>query len=329
MEIISGWAFRKNWDLNLLELAIIILNYKNGQYVKDCLDSLTNQIETEKHKVILVDNKSPDNSLEVIKKHISKNNYNSWVNIIDAEKNGGFPYGNNIGIKSADSKFYYLLNSDTIVKKDAIKNLLEFAKQNQDYGIISSNLFGLKQEQHRTRFHFHTPISEFIRGANIGLITRALKRWEVPIFDKSAPDWVCFAAVLIKKEVFDKIGLLDEKFFIYYEDTDFCKRAHNERIKSSVCEDSKVVHIMGGTTGQSSNKTGKLPRRPRYLYQSRNYYFMKHYGGIFAYIATNILYCLGKITSFLFSPLRTILRKNSRGQVKTKYKNEILDIWIR
>lgn len=303
----------------MLELAIIILNYGTPNLVKDCLESLEGQIDPTMIKVLVVDNASVDDSVSIIEEFIKDK---SWCALVKSKKNLGFAGGNNLGIKSIEAKNYLLLNSDTIAKKDAIKNLIDFANDNINLGIISCHLQGPNGERHTNKFRFHTPLGEFVSETHIGFFVRILKNRQVPIMDdqSSAAQWVCFAAVLIRKSVFDKIGLLDEKYFLYYEDVDFCKRASEANIGIDVCINAQIVHFISGTTSVYNTEVKRLKRRPAFYYQARNRYYSKHFHGFLGTFSANFFWSLGRI-------VRILLKLNKNKNILT-YQNEWSDIWI-
>ena len=124
----------------MLELAIVIINYKTPKLVIDCLKSLETEINSLEHQVIVVDNASGDNSLLEIETAITENHWQTWVKLLPSGVNGGFSAGNNLGFKAVIAQTYLLLNSDTIVRPGAIRTLLEARDKYPEVGIFSPRL---------------------------------------------------------------------------------------------------------------------------------------------------------------------------------------------
>lgn len=301
----------------MLDLAIIILNYNSPELTVECLDSLSEQVKSKPFHVVVVDNGSKDESIAMLQAYVEEKD---WCTLVESKKNLGFAGGNNIGIKNVLAKNYLLLNNDTIAKKNAIEILNDYANKNPNLGIISCHLEGPNGEIQTKKFRFHSPLGELITQANIGFIYKIFKSSQVPIFDhESDPaQWVCFAAVLIRSNVFDKIGLLDESYFVYYEDVDFCLKARKAKIEIGVCEDAKIVHKISASTKTFLGPDDKIKRRPAYFYKARNLFYRKHYTA--GYLLANIGWTVGRTISLLAQPFRT-------NKAQERYEKDFLDIW--
>ena len=302
-------------------LCIVIINYNTPHLLLDCLKSLLPETDSNM-VVVIVDNASKDASVTTINKWILKNSPVDRIKLISSSVNTGFSGGNNIGIKSVKANHYLLLNSDTLVRKGAIKKLLDTLSQDKTAGLISPRLEwpdGISQE---SCFKYHTPISEFIGSAKTGLITKLFRSFVVaqPVVDRRCNySWVSFACVMIKAEVFDDIGLMDEGYFMYFEDVEFCHRAKMSGWEI-VCEPSAhVVHLRGGSSPLKAQ--AKLRKRlPRYFYESRTRYFFQVYGGI-GLLSANLLWTFG----WLISSVRGVLSGSYRSDTSEK---QWRDIWI-
>ena len=305
---------------NLQSLLIVIVNYRTPTLVIDCLASLQNEIEIGRDSVVVVDNASNDDSIEKIDKALKDNNWQSWVKIVESHINGGFSAGNNIGIKTKKADAYLLLNSDTIVRPGAIKSLLEAAKENPKAGLISPRLEWLDGKPQISNFRYHSPISELIKSAGTGVVTKLLKRYDVPlqVFDTPYnPQWTSFACVLIRSEVIEQIGLMDEGYFMYFDDVDYCRRAKNAGWQILHFPSARVVHLRGGSG--SVKKDVAARKRPKsYLYASRTRYFTKFYG-LIGYWMANLLWLVGRSISLI----RELL--NNKKPHNCEY--ESFDIW--
>ena len=303
--------------MNCQEISSVIVNYKTPKLCFDCLESLD---ELADSRIIIVDNASNDGSVESLKSAIEQK-YRRVISFYETQVNGGFSYGNNIGIKESDSEFVLLLNSDTIVRPGAIALLVKTLQDNPEVGIVSPRLVWPNDTPQESCFRFHRPISDLMRSAATGPITKLFQRYEVPLSispEVSFPEWTSFACVLIRRKVFEDIGLLDEEFFMYFEDVDFCKRAREAGWNIIHNPDAHVVHLRGGSSPVKSQAV-KKKRLPRYFYESRSRYFYKHFGR-FGLLRANIYWHLG----WLVAMVRRLVSNNYQSNI---CKKEWRDIW--
>lgn len=303
-----------------LAVAIVILNYRTPDMTCDCLDSLRGEIRPG-IQVVVVDNASGDGSADKIAAHIQHAGFDAWARVLRSDVNGGFAAGNNLGIRETPADAYLLLNSDTIVRPGAIAALRAAMTQHPRAGMIGPGLVGATGNVDRSCFRFPHPISEFIRAANTGLITKILGRYDVPLpfFDTPIePEWIGFACVLIRREVIEQVGLLDPGYFMYFEDIDYCRKVCDAGWTILYWPEPKVVHFMGGTSNITS--ADEVPRRAaRYFYEARSRYFAKHHGMV-GLLTANLLWTTGRVISWS----REVVQRRPR-QVRD---HEVVDIWI-
>ncbi len=281
-------------------LCVVIINYRTVDLVMDCLKTLVQQLDHSCDKIVIVDNNSGGDNVERLADAIDNQGLSDIVTLVPALTNGGFSAGNNIGIQTDQAHFYLLTNSDTLFREDAIAELFNALESQPNASIISPRLEWPDGEAQISCFRFHSPISEFINSAKTGFITTALKRFNVPLDvrdDVSYPQWTSFACVLIKKEVFETIGPMDEGYFMYYEDVDFCRSAKNAGFELANWPSAHVVHLRGQSSGIKKQQKEKT-RLPDYYYKSRARYFSKYYGRI-GYFAANVCWTLGRLLSLL------------------------------
>ncbi len=303
-------------------LCVVIVNYKTSQYTLDCIDSLKDQLDIKKDHIVIVDNNSGGSDSEIIDKKIKEDNLSDLFTLINAPQNNGFSYGNNIGIKAIDAQYYLLTNSDTLFRPEAISNLFIAVDKYPEAGLISPNLEWLNGISQTSCFNFHTPLTELMDSARTGFISSLFQKYDVsiePRTNESKPEWTSFACVLVKKNVFEKIGYLDEKYFMYYEDIDFCRRANIASIDILNWPYSSVVHLQGKSSGIKDLEDSRK-RLPSYYYESRTRYFTKYYGGI-GFFFSNICWYIGRFISLL----QEIFRRRKPSLPKKQH----IDIWKR
>lgn len=264
-------------------LDIVIVNYRTANLVIDCLSSLEPEVHQIKDiRIWVVENGSGDDSTNRIAEAIRANRWD-WANLKVLDKNLGFAGGNNVAIQEAlraspKSKYVLLLNPDTIVRAGAIQTLLQFMQDRPEVGIAGSRLEHLDGTEQRSAYRFPSWRGEFEEAFRFRWVSKALEKWIVAPPVKNVPhqtDWVCGAAMMIHREVLEAIGLLDDKYFMYYEEVDFCRRAAEAGWPCWYCPQAHIVHLVGQSSGirPQTNK-----RRPTYWFAARRYFFLKHYG---------------------------------------------------
>lgn len=305
----------------MLILSVVIINYKTPKLVIDCLASLLPELRTLNAKVVIVDNNSNDDSCEKISNWICENDDLKQVELIPSGKNTGFSGGNNHGINHVEAEYYLLLNSDTLVRKGAISLLLEAAQKDKTIGLVSPRLEWPDAAPQESCFRFHSPISELISSANTGLITRIFKSFDVPytVSEKSEfYDWTSFACVLVRAEVFKECGLMDDGYFMYFEDVAFAHKAKKAGWKVLNVPNAHVVHLRGGSSPVKS-QTKLRKRLPRYYYESRTRFFYQIYGRL-GLLMANVCWSMG----YVMSSLRSLLSSSFKPTISA-YQSR--DIW--
>jgi hypothetical protein len=215
------------------------------------------------------------------------------------ERNGGFGYGNNAGIgallaASNPPGYIHLLNPDAMICPGALRRLVEFMEGRPDVGIAGSQLQTPDGEAQLSYHSFPTPWGELQKGARFSLLSRCFARSSPVPPDANgaiACDWVSGASMLIRRQVFDSVGLFDEGFFVYFEEVDLCARAKAAGWAVFCVPASRVTHIEGASTGIRSTRQ----RRAKYWYDSRRRFFVNHYG-IMGLVLADVLWAIGRTT---------------------------------
>jgi N-acetylglucosaminyl-diphospho-decaprenol L-rhamnosyltransferase len=270
-----------------VKLLVVIVNYRVPQLVIDCLHSVADEIKRVPTTLVAVcENGSGDDSPETLHNAIDRFGWQSWCSFVVSKSNLGFTGGNNLlirpALESSDPPDYVLLlNPDTVVRPDAFKTLVDFMEQNPKVGIAGSRLEDADATPQRSAFRFLSPLGEFEGQAQFGPITRLLSRWVVapPVVDYACEtDWVAGASLIVRREVFEQAGLLDEGYFTYFDDIDFCFTARKHGWQTWYVPASRVVHLVGQSTGVNAT-----PRRlPRYLFDARRRYLLKSHTPLYA-----------------------------------------------
>lgn len=305
---------------NSPSLSVVIVNFRTPLLVIDCLATLFPALDGINSHVVVVDNHSGDQSLEQLKSWLSAHAPEAPVTLVPSGRNGGFAFGNNVGIRAHRADYYLLLNSDTLVRPGAIHSLLETASRFPDAGLYSPRLEWPDGTGQESCFRFHSPVSEMLAAAQTGALYRLFSGSVVamPVQDQIArPQWTSFACVMIRDEVFQKLGLLDEGYFMYFEDVEFCRRASRAGWSIVHNPESHIVHLRGGSS--PLKEQARLNKRlPRYFYESRTRYFYQSYGWI-GMVLANLMWWTGR----LISKSRQLLGRSDKGAVAGRW----LDIW--
>ena len=280
-----------------------------------CLASINQQNDAlNGGRVIVVDNNSQDGSAEKLANYVQKNDLNSWIEIVQMPRNGGFAYGCNAGIKcvlvlDSAANYVMLLNPDTLVRENAIATLSHFMDANHQVGIAGSQIENSEGGVENSAHRFHSLMGEFLEGVRLGILSRLFSKYETTPVLKTGNfqcDWVSGASMMIRRQLIQDIGLLDEGFFLYFEEVDFFYRAAKAGWQTWYLPAAKVMHIEGAATGIKSAK-----RRPKYWYDSRRRYFIKHHG-VLGLVCADALWGIGRF-SYL---LRRLIRLGAQGQSK-------------
>ena len=282
---------------------VIIVNFRTGGLVLECLRSLEPElVELRGGRVIVVDNASGDDSVDVISSAVNARGWSAWAEVIALPRNGGFAYGNNRAIervRELDPAFGSIvcLNPDATVRPGALAALLGQLEAEATAGIVGASIEDEHGVRQRTAHAFPSPLRELDGAAQLGVLSRLIGS-NPPAArnpDSSRPcDWVSGACFAVRRQVFDSIGLLDEGYFLYFEEIDFCLRAKRAGWSCWTVPTARVVHFEGASTGIRDRQR----RRPAYWFDSRRRYFVKAYG-VGGLIAADVLWSIGRASLVL------------------------------
>ena len=299
----------------------ILLNYKTPEMTLEALASARVAMHDIRGEIIVVDNDSQDGSFEAISAHIKDHNW-SDIRVIQSGHNGGFGAGNNVGIRAgltdgSKPDLYYVLNSDAFPAPDAIQKLIDTLETTPKAGFAGSYIHGPSGEAHITAFRFPSVASELEGAARLGVISRLFSHRAVPLplpQNSQQVDWLAGASMLMRRAVLDEIGLFDERFFLYFEETDLCLRARRAGWQVIYVPSSKVAHIGSVSTGMKNWK-----QVPGYWYDSRLYYFTKNHGHVYAGLAT-----LAHVFGAVIWRLKRLIKRGPRAEPPQFLRNLVL-----
>jgi GT2 family glycosyltransferase len=247
-------------------ISIILVNYNGADVLIDCLVSLEKFIPIGGHEIIIVDNKSQDNSINIV------SNLFPDVKLIRLPKNIGFGAGNNAGVKVAKGEFLFFLNTDTIFTSNIIPHLMELISEDSHIGIVGPKLLfpdgtfqisfapkiGIRGEFLSKKMHENSQNKN-----NLKIIEREIKQAQ-------EVDIIVGAAFLIRSNLFNLLGGFDENFFMYFEESDLCQRARDKGYKILYTPHVSLIHAKGHSVKKLSSRMALEYRR------SQLYYYQKH-----------------------------------------------------
>jgi len=224
-----------------MKLSIIILNYNTAKITLDCLASIEKYPFSNNFEVILVDNASTDESHEILSKFRTKNY--KYV-FLQNSSNDGFSKGNNIGLKKSKGTYKLLLNSDTKVTRNALDRLIQTAEEESNIGIIGARLLNKDGSVQDSVFRLPTiirSIQSYLLGNNI--LSKYAPNVKIPVEVEA----VVGAAMLLTPEALKKVGTLDEKYFMYFEDLDYCRAVRKAGLKVFYEPRAEIIHLHGAS----------------------------------------------------------------------------------
>jgi GT2 family glycosyltransferase len=253
----------------LYDVAIILVSWNTRDLTSQCIESLPAALEAYRGCVWLVDNASEDGSVDAIRANFPD------VQIIENTHNVGFAAANNQAIRSSDSRYVLLLNTDTIAQPGSISALISFADQHMQAGMVGPMLLNPDGSYQGSFAPQPTVVSELLSASGMG--TRIFGYW----FPNAAPQhaqhaqqagYIQGACMLARRDAIDQIGLMDEQYFMYSEEPDWCLRMVRAGWETWYTPTAQVIHYGGQSTRQRRHKMVVA------LYRSKVRFFAKHYG---------------------------------------------------
>jgi hypothetical protein len=262
----------------------VILNWRTAEMTLRSAEAARVAMAGIPGAITIVDNDSRDGSYEHMAAEVAARGWDAGetpVRVIQSGHNGGFGAGNNVGIRAglpggARPDLVYILNSDAFPAPDAIRALADHLAAHPETGFAGSYIHGPDGDPHRTAFRFPSVAGEFEAAIRFGPVSRLLRDRIVarPIPDRTCRvDWLAGASLMMRMDVLDRIGLFDEGFFLYFEETELCHRAARAGFPTDYVVESRVAHIGSVSTGLKDTR-----RMPGYWFDSRTRYFTKVHG---------------------------------------------------
>jgi len=291
-----------------VDLSVIIVNWNTKNLLLNCLDSVFKTIKEISFEIWVVDNGSTDGSVEAVKSKFPS------VKIIKNKKNLGFAKANNQALKQISGRYAVLLNTDTILTDGALEKIFFFMEDNPEVGICGGQLLNEDGSKQRCFGNVPTLITDLLSKSLLEILFpkryfSKRQKYEIPTEVES----ITGACMVVRKKAIDEIGLLDEKFFLYYEETDWCYRMRQKGWKVFYHPQAYIYHLRGKSSEKTQNKAIIE------FWKSRYNFFKKHYGdkkkffletGLLIKLIINILlYSLLTVITFFNKKFTTRLKR--------------------
>jgi GT2 family glycosyltransferase len=293
----------------LSELSIIVLNYNTCEHLRRCLQAIRSEVPGLDVEVFVVDNASSDGSADMVAAEFA------WVHLIRSPRNGGFAYGNNLALGQATGNAVLLLNPDTLMPPGGLVALLDALRHHPEAGIIGPKLLRADGSMHLAcRRSFPTPSVAFHRLTGLSRLFRnspRFGRYNLTFVDPDLAievDSVCGACMLVRREVIERIGLLDERFFMYGDDLDWCLRTRQAGWTVRYEPTIVVQHQHGAASRQRPFRTNIHFFRAMDLFY-RKHYVQRYHPLLTGVVRTSIYAALG------LAIFRTLLTSPSHRRV--------------
>jgi hypothetical protein len=272
-----------------MKLSIIIVSWNVKDILSDCLDSILRNTAAFPYEIIVVDNAGTDGTADHIK------NKFPTVCVIENSENRGFAQANNQGASLAGGQYLFFLNPDTVLLDDTLNRLVDFMDRNPDIAMSGPRILNDDRTLQASVRNFPSWRGAFYRYTifkYLGLFKSHFEKWHNRGFDydrQADIEQLIGAAMVIRKEIFEQVGRFDERFFMYYEEVDLCRRLKDGGFRVVYYPVAQLVHLGGKSAKQ-------IPAKTRFMmFQSLLLYFHKNMPG-YSYLPLSILFKIGVLS---------------------------------
>jgi N-acetylglucosaminyl-diphospho-decaprenol L-rhamnosyltransferase len=298
---------------NRYNVTIVIVTYESKNTIGSTLDALKAAYDKWIASVVVIDNMSMDSTVDFI-----RGNY-PWVILERNTKNDGFGRGCNFGAKHAKTPYLMFLNPDAVIELKSLKILLEFMDKHPQAGMCGPKLMDSSGEL-RSVPDVPTPLKTMFNPI-FSKWTSSRNRLFLNDDEPFVTQWIRGACMLIRKDVFDKVGGFDPRFFLYFEETDLCNSIKKCGFEIWIVGNSECRHINAASAKQSKAPLVFGDTIAEHYFRSRFYYFIKNYGWGRAVLAE-----AGEILALFIKALINLARGKSNNELKFRLKAPIFKL---
>lgn len=275
-----------------MDLSIIIVNYETFEMTKQTIESVLNHSPPFNYDIYVVDNKSEDGSFEKLQKTFFMESENERIKFLQNSENGGFAQANNLALQKINSEYVLLLNSDTVVVGDCLEKSMNYMENNPDTGVLGCKVSlpdgSLDKACRRSFPKFSVSFYRMTGLSKVFPKSKRFGRYNLTYLDENETyevDCVMGAFMFLRSSTIAEVGPLDEKFFMYGEDIDWCYRIKNAGWKIIYYSDAEIIHYKGSSNTEKQNK-----RMIHEFYRAMYIFYNKHYRENYPWITTLATY---------------------------------------
>jgi len=248
-----------------LDISIIIVSFNTREILMRCLESIQKQTKGVSYELILVDNASEDRTAETVSKKFKN------IRVIANKENRGFSAANNQGILISKGKKIAFLNPDTFLTENSFKKILKYMEEHPEFSILGSGIVDKNNKPCFVRLWEDTPQSAVLKILNIYEPSSELKKMgKMKAKEVQVISGCCFVVI---RKLIETVGLMDENYFLYNEEDDFCRRARIKGMKICFYPETSVRHLHGESTHQEAYREKVIFE----TYRSNLYFYSKYY----------------------------------------------------
>ena len=290
-----------------MDLTVVIVNWNTRELLCNCLDSLYNGIKDIRFEVFVVDNASADGSADAVRQRFPR------VNLIENDLNQGFARANNQVLKNVDSRYALLLNSDTEIIPGAIESLVTFMDQHPAAGVAAPQYLNPDGSKQNSFENFPGLVSELLNKSLLKLLfpqkyPSKRKTYHAPL----AVDSVIGACMMVRTEAMQKVGWLDEDYFFFLEETDWCYRMHRAGYGVYHIPQVRIYHIQGASKE-------KVPALAWIEYYRSSYLFFRKNRSGLSWLTLRVFRPVKLAVNFLLASLAVMLTLGRHARSKRKW----------
>jgi len=275
-----------------MDLSIIIVNYETYDLTKQTIKSVITQEQPFNYDIYLVDNGSTDGSIERLQEDFLKESKDGLIKFILNPENRGFAHANNLALKKTQAEYILLLNSDTVVLDNCLEASLNYMETHKDTGALGCKVVlpdnTLDKACRRSFPDFYVSFYRMTGLSRLFPKSKRFGRYNLTYLDEDETyevDCVVGAFMLVRQKTIQEVGLLDETFFMYGEDIDWCYRIKAANWKIIYFSDAKIIHYKGASYSKKQNK-----RLTYEFYRAMYIFYNKHYKAGYPWITTAATY---------------------------------------
>ncbi|EKE20669.1 MAG: hypothetical protein ACD_7C00507G0006 [uncultured bacterium] len=234
-----------------MDLSIIITNYKNPDLLKLCINSILSNVKNVSYEIIVADSDTEEETEMMMREEFPQ------VKFFPFFENVGFKKLVNMGSTNSSGEYLLVLNGDILVKENSVEKMLEYVKSDKTFGMIAPRLLNFNGTPQDSCFRFYKLITIVYRRTILGKLPFAKKHLDwflMRDYDRKEPrevDWVMGSAMMIPRKAFKKVGPMDERFFMYMEDVDWCRRFWENGFKVIYFPLAEMLHYHGKGSGKN------------------------------------------------------------------------------